>query len=93
MKKIVEKIIVICIITCILTIQTIHGCRAEGENIGITVRTSMAFPFRYEEEAKQIYKILQYGDKVAYSLTREFRNSNNYSQLEPYTNKIGRAHV
>lgn len=86
MKKIVEKIIVICIITCILTIQTIHGCRAEGENIGITVRTSMAFPFRYEEEAKQIYKILQYGDKVAYSLTREFRNSNNYSQLEPYNN-------
>lgn len=86
MKKIVKKIIVICIITCILTIQTIHGCRAEGENIGITVRTSMAFPFRYEEESKQIYKILQYGDKVAYALTREFRNSNNYSQLEPYTN-------
>lgn len=86
MKKIVKKIIVICVITCILIIQTIGQCRAVGENIGITVRTSVSFPFRYEEETKQIYKILQYGDKVAYSLNREIRNSNNYSQLEPYNN-------
>lgn len=86
MKKIVKKVMIICIITCILIIQTIGGCRAEGENVDITVQTSMSFPFRYEDESKQIYKILQCGDKVAYSLNRETRNSDNYSELEPYTN-------
>lgn len=86
MKKIVKKAMIICIITCILIIQAMGTCRAEGEDLGITVKTSMSFPFRYEEESKQIYKILQYGNKVAYSLSREFRNSDNYSKIEPYTN-------
>lgn len=85
MKKILKKVIIICIIGSMLIIQTIGECKAEGENVGITIKTSMSFPFRYEE-SKQIYKILQYGDKVAYSLKREFRNGNSYSELEPYNN-------
>ena len=86
MKKIIKKIMIICIITCILIIQTMGTCRAEGENEGITVQTTMAFPFHYGEEQKTIYKILQYGDKVAYSINRQINNSNNYGEMIAYTN-------
>lgn len=88
MKRITKKIIVIFIITCIVTIQTIGQCRAEGENEVITIEGSMSFPFHYGEEQKQTYKILKYGDKVAYSLSRNIDNSNNYNynEIQPYTN-------
>lgn len=86
MKKTIKKVIIIFIITCILTIQTIGQCRAEGENEVITVENSISFPFHYGEEQKQTYKILKYGDKVAYSLSRNINNSNNYNEIQPYTN-------
>lgn len=87
MKKFVKKVMIICIITCILIIQTIGGCRAEGENVGITQITSMAFPFHYGEEIKQTYRIFQYGNRVAYTLNRSiYPIGNSYSEIESYTN-------
>ena len=84
MKKLVQKVIIISIIVCMLTIQTIGKCRAEGENYTMTSTVSMIFPFHYGEEQKQIYKIFKYGDKVVYSLNRKISNNNNYSEIEPY---------
>lgn len=87
MKKTIKKVITICIIAIILIIQTIGGCRAEGENVGIIQITSMAFPFHYGEELKQTYRILKCDDKTVYTLSRSlYPIGDNYSELEPYTN-------
>mgnify|MGYP001043655453 CR=1 FL=1 len=87
MEKIIKKVMIICMVTCILIIQTIGQCRAEGENVEITKIASKVFPFHYGEEPKQTYRILQCGDKVAYTLNRSiYPIGNNYSEIEPYNN-------
>lgn len=86
MKKTIKKVITVCIVVAMLIIQTIGECKAEGENVDITVQTTMAFPFHYGEEQKTNYKILKYGDKVVYSLNRQNNNSSNCGEMEPYTN-------
>lgn len=87
MKKIVKKLIIISIIVSMLLIQTIGECKAEVESNTIISTSSVSFPFHYGEEQKQIYNILQCGDKTAYSLSSENGyNGNQLSKIEPYNN-------